>query len=178
MPREVSKTSLKGMFQGLATKGAPDVVLGIVKQTNPLQVQVMNDEKLLLNEEILYIPEHLTDHEVEITLNDWNTEQTEVRFGPLTQNHSHTVTASGNTDAAQITLGEYSGSHSHSVTVNGNSSQATVDFGILSQFHSHELVGTKKITIHNGLKVGDVLHLLSFATGKQYFALGRAKRGE
>lgn len=40
--------------------------------------------------------------------------------------------------------------------------------------HDHDIViEKKKITIHNALKVGDQLHILSFAHGKQYFILDR-----
>lgn len=127
MQQEVGKTSLKGMIQDMASIGASEVVLGIVKSTDPLSVQVLNDEKLLLNESILYVPEHLKDFETEMTLIEWSTESR----------------AGGGGEAAFAS-------------------------------HNHDITGRKKVIIHNALKTGDQVHLLSFAKGKQYFILGRA----
>lgn len=39
--------------------------------------------------------------------------------------------------------------------------------------HSHAVEGRKKITVHNALKAGDKVHILSFKHGKQHFVLGR-----
>lgn len=125
MNGETEKTSLKGMLQDIAGKGAPEVVQGIVKSTEPLKIQIVNDEKLTISQNITFVPEHLTDYTTEVTVN-WSTN-----------------TASGGS---------------------GEAAYAS---------HSHGITGRKKITVHNGLKVGDKVHLLSFNHGKQYFVLGR-----
>ena len=39
--------------------------------------------------------------------------------------------------------------------------------------HNHAILGRKKIIVHNALKVGDKVHVLSFNHGKQYFVLDR-----
>lgn len=39
--------------------------------------------------------------------------------------------------------------------------------------HAHVITGRKKVIIHNALKVGDKVHVLSFNNGKQYFVLDR-----
>lgn len=39
--------------------------------------------------------------------------------------------------------------------------------------HSHSIIGRKAITVHNALKVGDRVHVLSFNHGKQYYVLDR-----
>lgn len=39
--------------------------------------------------------------------------------------------------------------------------------------HSHAITGRKTITVHNALKVGDLVHVLSFCRGKQYYVLDR-----
>lgn len=39
--------------------------------------------------------------------------------------------------------------------------------------HSHSVIGRKAITVHNALKVGDRVHVLSFNHGKQYYVLDR-----
>lgn len=121
MPQETEKTSLKGIFQGIADKGAVGVVQGTVKSLNPLRIQMVNDEKLVIGQNSAIIPQHLTDYTVDVTL-DWATEN-----------------ASAGSDSE----------------------------------HHHAITGTKSITVHNGLRAGDRVHLLSFNHGKQYFVLGR-----
>lgn len=130
MPEEVSKTSIKGLFQDLASKGSAEVVQAIVKEESPLRVQVVNDEKLILTEDLLFIPEHLKDYQTEITLLEWKTE-----------NQS------------------------------GGSGEASFSS------HNHDIIGKKKIIVHNAMKKNDVIYLLSYAKGKQYFVLGRVSRG-
>lgn len=39
--------------------------------------------------------------------------------------------------------------------------------------HNRAILGRKKIIVHNALKVGDKVHVLSFNHGKQYFVLDR-----
>lgn len=39
--------------------------------------------------------------------------------------------------------------------------------------HNHAITGRKSITVHNALKVGDRVHVLSFNHGKQYYVLDR-----
>lgn len=41
--------------------------------------------------------------------------------------------------------------------------------------HRHTILGRKKITVHNALKVGEKVHILSFNHGKQYFVLDRVE---
>lgn len=39
--------------------------------------------------------------------------------------------------------------------------------------HRHAISGRKKITVHNALRTGEKVHVLSFNHGKQYFVLDR-----
>lgn len=39
--------------------------------------------------------------------------------------------------------------------------------------HRHAISGRKRITVHNALKAGEKVHVLSFNHGKQYFVLDR-----
>lgn len=39
--------------------------------------------------------------------------------------------------------------------------------------HKHAIEGRKKILVHNSLKKGDKIHVLSFNGGKQYYVLDR-----
>lgn len=124
MQQDGSETSLKQLFQGMAGKDV-EVLQGIVKSTSPLKIQVVNDDKLTIGQNITYVPWHLTDYNTEVTIH-WRTEGS----------------SGGSGDAA---------------------------FAL----HSHAIEGRKAITIHNALKVGEKVHLLSFNHGKQYFVLDR-----
>lgn len=124
MQQDGSETSLKQLFQGMAGKDV-EVLQGIVKSTSPLKIQVVNDDKLTIGQNITYVPRHLTDYSMEVTIH-WQTE---------------------------------------------NSSGGSGDAAFAS--HSHAIEGRKAITIHNALKVGEKVHLLSFNHGKQYFVLDR-----
>jgi len=60
------------------------------------------------------------------------------------------------------------------VTVNWQTENAGGGSGFAAYAsHSHAITGRKSITIHNGLKVGERVHVLAFKHGKQYFVLGR-----
>lgn len=61
MAEETEKTSLKGLFQGLAGEGV-EVLQGVVKSASPLKIQIVNDEKLVIGQNITYVPRHLTDY--------------------------------------------------------------------------------------------------------------------
>lgn len=124
MAGESEKTSLKGLIQGFSGEGV-QVVQGTVTQTGPLKIQVVNDDKLTISENITYVPWHLTDYETEVTV-EWETED-----------------ASGGSGEAAYAA------------------------------HRHDIVGRKKIIVHNALVVGDKVHLLTFNHGKQYFVLDR-----
>lgn len=124
MAEETEKTSLKQLFQGMAGNGA-EVLQGIVKSVGPLKIQIVNDEKLTIGPNIIYIPRHLTDYSTEVTVS-WQTENA----------------SGGSGDAAYAS-------------------------------HSHAITGRKTITVHNALKVGDRVHVLSFNHGKQYYVLDR-----
>lgn len=121
---ESEKTSLKQILQGMVGEDA-EVLQGIVKQANPLKIQIINDDKLLIGPNVTYVPWHLTDYKTEVTI-QWETEEK-----------------------------------------SGGSGEAAYES------HKHGIAGRKKITIHNALKVGEKVHILSFNHGKQYFVLDR-----
>lgn len=57
--------------------------------------------------------------------------------------------------------------HWQTVAASGGSGEAAF------ASHTHAVEGRKKIIVHNALKAGDKVHILSFAHGKQHFVLGR-----
>ncbi len=56
-----NETSLKQLFQGMIPEG-DEIMEGTVIQTGPLKIQMVNDEKLIINERITIVPWHLTDY--------------------------------------------------------------------------------------------------------------------
>ena len=57
-----------------------DLRVGTVMSTSPLKIQVTN--QFVIPESMLIIPEHLTDHEVQVTIN-WTTENAESHTHPV-----------------------------------------------------------------------------------------------
>ncbi|MCD7891612.1 MAG: DUF2577 domain-containing protein [Ruminococcus sp.] len=55
------QTSLKGMIQNMVA-GDVEVLQGIVKSANPLKIQIVNDDKLIIGPNITYVPRHLTNY--------------------------------------------------------------------------------------------------------------------
>ena len=61
MAEESEKTSIKQLIQGM-TNNEVEILQGIVKSVGPLKIQIINDEKLIIGQNITYIPKHLTDY--------------------------------------------------------------------------------------------------------------------
>lgn len=119
-----SETSLKQLFQSLIPDG-DELMQGTVISVAPLKIQMVNDDKLIINERITIVPWQLTDYDTEVTVM-WSTED-----------------ASGGSGYAAFAS------------------------------HNHGIVGRKKITVHNALKIGDKVHVLALNHGKLYYVLDR-----
>lgn len=64
MEGDSKETSLKGLFQGMIPE-AVELLQGTVIQESPLRIQMTNDSKLIISENITVVPRSLTDHELE-----------------------------------------------------------------------------------------------------------------
>ena len=116
---------IKKAAQEAIEAGKPvKVMFGEVKAINPLQITV--EQKLSLTEEFLILTEAVKDHEHEITLLDWQTEN-----------------ASGGS---------------------GDSAYAA---------HAHQIIGRKRIIIHNALQVGEKVLLLAMQGGQKFIVVDR-----
>ena len=73
-----------------------DLRYGTVISTSPLKVRIT--QELILPESVLIVPEHLTDHEIEITVRsdyDWNTQSESGGSGDAEfASHNHDITLS------------------------------------------------------------------------------------
>lgn len=142
--------SLKAMFQGIKTD-TTQIIKGVVLAVNPLKIQAINDEKLILNENLLIVPSHLKDYKTSIDIKlsggfiDSSTENTGAHYHDEGLHDQH---VSGN------------GSHVH----NGGE-----HFHKLSTFN----IETADITVYNALKVSDMVYLLGIGNDKRYYVLDR-----
>lgn len=84
MAKAGEQTSIKAIFQGMAEEasGGFTILQGTVTKTDPIQIQIANDEKLILNHNNTYIPRHLTDYKTEVTV-EWQTEVAAAHVHPI-----------------------------------------------------------------------------------------------
>ncbi|MBQ9346613.1 MAG: DUF2577 family protein [Oscillibacter sp.] len=144
-------TSIKQLFQSMAGDG-PQVLIGTVLSESPLKIKIEGDEKLIIGGSNTIIPWHLTEYTTTATYElDAGTidSETEGDGSHIHDNGQHSGHGAGG-----------DGRHTH----NGGK-------------HPHHLVtftltqGT--LTVHNGLKTGEAVYVLSLNNGKRYFVLDR-----
>ncbi len=136
------ETSLKQLFQGMQVKDI-DIIEGEVISASPLKIKLINNEKMVLDKDIMVIPRHLTDYsvKVEITLPDEAILTSKTKEAGA---HSHTAPdGSTSTD----------GNHTHD----------------LDTFSIKDAV----MKVSNSLKKGERVYILSFNRGKQYYIMDR-----
>lgn len=119
---------------------------GEVMNTEPLQIDI--EQKMKLGGSRLILSRNVTEFETEITV-DINTEQA---LGA----HSHVFSL--DMDEAGEPL------HIHNILTNMGAEELS---------HSHKIKERMKVTVHNGLAVGDKVILLQNKGGQQYLVLDR-----
>lgn len=136
------ETSLKQLFQGMSVNSI-NIVEGEVISSEPLQVKLVNDEKMILEIDIMALPSHLTNRAVscDISLPEGAVLSAITK---TTGNHNHL----------------YSGSYTSS------------DGDHVHELDTFSIHGAK-INIYNSLNVGEKVYILSFNYGKQYYILDR-----
>ena len=104
---------------------------------------------------------NVTDFATEVTVS-WDTEEAEA---DMEHGHESSISVSVNSEVipeeTEITIEN---------TVDSN---VSVETAAISFPHSHEISGRKKITVHNGLAVGDKVILIRQQEGQKYFVLDR-----
>lgn len=147
-------TSLKQLFQSMVPE-AMTVVRGTVISASPLKIQVINDDKMILEQNIICLPRHLSTYQttVDITLGKGSINSV-TQAGQGTHPHGSSGEHGGHAGG--------SGAHSHPET-EGAHVHNVATFNIFGA----------SMTVYNGLKVGDVVYILSFNHGKKYYILDR-----
>ena len=59
-------TSIKQIFQQM-TPEFTNVVKGLVRSADPLQIQLINDDKMVLTRNVVCLPKHLSDYTVKVS---------------------------------------------------------------------------------------------------------------
>jgi len=140
--------SIKGCIHKLISDKT-GVILGRVTQVSPLRIVGVNDDKLILNRNTVIVPRHLTNYTTTCNISGGAVNSQTISGGE----HLHDGGAHGGHNGGD-------GSHVHS---------GGEHLHLLANFN---LVGAA-ITINNALRVGDVVHMLSFNKGKKYYIFDR-----
>ena len=139
------------------------ILFGTVISIEPLEINV--EQKMTLSQEFFILTKNVVDYTVNVTMN-WSTETRS-----LNANHSHTAsgeisvnseaTMNPNPENASITI-------QNEVNSNINIEQKNINLS-----HNHAISGTKSLTIHNSLKVGDKVILIQVQGGQRYIVLDK-----
>lgn len=136
-------TSIKQLIQGMQVKDM-ELHEGVVISADPLQIKLVNNEKMVLDKDILTVPMHLVDYKTKISVSP----------------------ASGAT-LTSTTKG--AGSHNHTVSGVGSTSTEPDHVHELDKFQLTQA----DVTMHNGLKKDEIVMMLSYNNGKMYYILDR-----
>ena len=147
-------TSLKELIQGMAPE-ALAVVRGTVISASPLKIQVINDEKLILEKNIICLPRHLSTYQTTIDI-------------VLGKGSINSVTRSGQGIHPHGSSGEHGGH----VGGDGAHEPPETEGAHVHNAATFNIFGAT-MTVYNGLKVGDLVYILSFNHGKKYYILDR-----
>ncbi len=127
-----------------------DMVVGQVTSISPLKVKVEN--RFELEGDFLILTKNVKDYTLEVTMN-WSTESV--------ANHTHSYSGSTDNSPVNVNGTNYNHSHPYSGTTQGAGQ------------HSHSMSGTKSITIHNALKVGDTVLMLRVRQGQKFVIIDK-----
>lgn len=146
-------TSLKELFQGMVPESM-GVVQGKVVSASPLKIQVVNDEKLVLAANLICLPRHLSDYTTTCDIRlDKGSIDSRTRFDGT---HPHGS----------------SGEHGGHVSGSGAHEHPETEGAHVNYLETYNIYGAT-IKVHNALKLGEIVYLLSFNEGKKYYVLDR-----
>lgn len=147
--------SIKARIQEIAGQNpAMGIMLGKVTSVKPLEIQVIGDDKLTLNENIIVVPEHLTNYETRI----------DISLG--------TGTIDSLTRPGQGTHGHGPGGGHSQYSGDGVHSHPASEGAHVHNVHTFVLKGAKT-KIYDGLKVGEIVQILRYNHSERYLLLGR-----
>lgn len=175
-----NETSFKQLLQSMMPDG-DEIMEGTVIQTAPLRIQMTNDEKHVINERVTIVPWHLTDYTTRVSIQQGDGALKSSTEGDGRHDHGSSG-EHGHTEGNHI---HEHGEHDEHVDGDGShiheGGEHTHDGGehvhIYEGPHTHHLVSFELfkgiMTVHNALRKGDKLHILSLNNGKLYYVLDR-----
>lgn len=139
------------------------ILFGTVTSVRPLEINV--EQKMTLSQEFFILTKNVVDYTVDVTMN-WNTETKSL-------NANHTHSANGNiTVNSKATIDP--NPESANITIeNEVNSNISIEQKNINLSHNHTITGTKSLTIHNSLKVGDKVILIQVQGGQKYIVLDK-----
>lgn len=143
---ELMKLLKANALEALDASKPVNILFGKVTSTEPLQIDV--EQKMKLGKSQLFLSRNVTDFETEVTVDV----ETEKALG----NHVHDLMLSVEAGGEPL--------HTH---------EATGSIQGAELIHTHKLKGRMKISVHNGLAVGDEVILLRSQGGQKYLVLDR-----
>lgn len=123
---------------------------GTVTSAAPLVIRI--DQKISLSDDFLILTNAVKDHAVDITVS-WQTVEDNY-LDDNARKHTHTLTQTVGNIGAPV----------------GGSTDPSIDFDTT---HKHDIKGRKKITVHNGLTVGEKVLLCRIQGGQKYVVIDR-----
>ena len=147
--------SIKRLAKGVFDASQPtDLVFGIVESANPLKIRI--NQKMVLPDEFLILTNAVKDHSVDVTVS-WSTVSDDyLKTESTLYQHTH---------KGQNYVGNMG------KPLDGESDPT--DIMKYNTTHHHDIKGRKKITIHNGLTVGEKVLLLRTQGGQNYVVIDR-----
>lgn len=153
----------KASKEAMEASNPAGILFGTVTNIGPLEINV--EQKMTLSQEFFVLTKNVVDYTVDVTMN-WNTETRS-----LNANHTHSVngdisvnskaTMDPNPENANITI------------ENEVNSNISIEQRNINLSHNHTISGTKSLTIHNSLKVGDKVILIQVQGGQRYIVLDK-----
>ena len=155
---EIIKKASKEVMEASNPAG---ILFGTVTNVSPLEINV--EQKMTLSQEFFILTKNVIDYTVDVTMN-WNT-----NTRSLNANHTH----SGSADVSVNSKATMSPNPENAnITINNEiNSNISIDQTNINLSHNHSITGTKSLTIHNGLKVGDKVILIQVQGGQRYIVL-------
>lgn len=156
---EFVKTLKQTAVDAVEAEKPVNVCFGEVVSISPLKINV--EQKLVLGETQLILTRSVTDYETKVTV-DWTAEN-----ATLNTNHTHTGDIDVNVD---ISLKP---DDNELEVISNATGSIIIDKIDMDLSHNHVISGEKKMIIHNGLAIGDVVILIRQQKGQKYIVIDR-----
>lgn len=155
-----------------------DAIFGTVTSASPLNITV--DQKLVLSEAQLILTRHVTEYEIDMTV-EHETEvvietigDAPIPFDAIDVSHGHYYGGSTKDSSEEKTGWEEEHDHEMPHTHEYENTTFTTDV-VLNLEHDHEYKGRKTFLVHNALTVGEKVLLIRAKGGQKFIVVDRLR---